>query len=177
MVDLKKVTLPPPPPNCTKCQIFKILDQKKKKKCPLTPPPPPPLIQRLAETLRFFWDSKKKKKCTLTPPPPPPPTYPAAGWVVTKFWDRFENPPLEKILRTPLHGTTSKENKYFIMVIFSGFEFVCSLRLNNPLLLGNKYWGSYHFSSILLYRLQGPIPRNRHKSNFLTTPLKHMLIL
>ena len=31
MVDLKKVTLPPPPPNCTKCQIFKILDQKKKK--------------------------------------------------------------------------------------------------------------------------------------------------
>ena len=43
MADLKKVTLPPPPPsNGAKCQIFKFRDpppQKKKKKCPLTPTP------------------------------------------------------------------------------------------------------------------------------------------
>ena len=36
--DLKKATLPPPPPNEEICQIFKFRDQKKKKKCPLTPP-------------------------------------------------------------------------------------------------------------------------------------------
>ena len=44
MADLKKVTLPPPPPNGTKCQFFKFRDPPPppKQKCPLTPPPPPP---------------------------------------------------------------------------------------------------------------------------------------
>ena len=44
------------------------------------------------------------------------------------------------------------------------------------LLLGNLYQPIFSKNLVVpVFNLQGPVPRNRHKSNFLTIPLKHVL--
>ena len=72
----------PPPPNETKCQIFKFRDPP--------PPPPPPLSDfSAAESLRFFFwtpSPPPPKKSVLFPPPPPwkNPAYATASHTIWK---------------------------------------------------------------------------------------------
>ena len=92
MADLKKVTLPPP--NGTRCQIFKFRDQKKKMSA--SPPPPPPPTERLFGWLSrcdFFWTPPPPKKSVRLPPPPPPTErlFGRRDFQIfgSKFWARF----------------------------------------------------------------------------------------
>ena len=61
MVDLKKLTLPPPPPNGAKCQFFKFRDQKKNKKNDLL---------RDFQIFQIFLSRCEILDSILNPPPP-----------------------------------------------------------------------------------------------------------